>query len=299
MKMAFQLIVKNTFLDIDDSYDEGEPNGRSSSKRCTSVPPMWKPMTPSHTYERRLPFMSTDSISTLASESDLDGSGSDRQDREVDSCCTSLQSSPAGAMQGDLQLVLLTKSLNPSAAEFRMPSSPEAMPLPEPMCSPCAVGAWGFPIVIAPQAVPYELGFSVLCEVGTVLCAAQGALLNSPHVAGVQVKEAPIGTATVVQIQLKDEEDTEAGRVVLDLAKAALLDAAAMSQNTYILGFAVEPFKDVDDKGFKTTVCSVPLQHQGAVCWDTYQQGSCSNRGSCHWQHPTDADMVPVHFTLK
>lgn len=274
--MALYIVVKNTFLDVDESDESGSTCG--STRRSSSVPRTWKPFDGGLDDVQR--GRSTLSIgSTAASEGDLsDGNAATLRDVEAPDDSATPPTPPKGA-------------LNPAAAEFHMPPAPEA---------PGARAAPGTPSRLNPEARAFQPAPPQLPpEISSVVAASRAALLRSPHVTGVKVAEAPLGQATTVVADVRSTAGPAAGREALATAKAALLGAAARSQMTYCLGYTAVPFQDLCDSGFKGVIGSVPPSMQDSVCWDTYQKGFCPRRSLCRWYHPMESDLAPIRVILR
>lgn len=323
---GINLIIKNTFLDIEDL----EPG--DCSRRSCSEPRQWKPFrdcTPS-------------SDSTVASDADFSD----------------------GASVGETPERLLPTSLNPGAAEFRMPpvavirasaaefipegmavrsteirsSAPEFIPggmagrssetrssaaefIPGGMAGrsseirssapefiPEGIAGRSLPAIrLNPEARTFEpipqAGASLMGEISTVIAAAASELSGSPYIMSVKVNEGErLGCVTTIFADLKISAGPAGASEALDQAKAALLNAASRSQITYVLGYDTQPFEDMlvnDGSGFKATIGSVHATLQDRICWDTYQRGFCPRRSSCRWCHPLDSDLAPIQIIVK
>jgi len=265
---GLNVIVKNTFLDLDESEDTG------SAKRCSSVPRAWKPLSPTGSFfdgERA-------SVSTTASDDEL-SEVSARSSGDL-----------VGAMTNgrgyELEAARPKTKLNPGAAEFT-PCSPLSSPLTSPQAPP-------------PMPAPSE-------EVTAVLSAAKSALLGNKHVADVKLvpELCTPGTASTLNVELKPlgaKEDQDAKKEVCCAGKAALIAACDHSQSTYVMGYEASPFKDLtssDEPGFKAALSAVPDSMQELVCWEMYQKGTCRNQGMCQWYHPVPAHLLPIQLILR
>jgi hypothetical protein len=85
---------------------------------------------------------------------------------------------------------------------------------------------------------------------------------------------------------------------VISAAKQSLLSAAAESENSYIMGYDLQPFTDIDACSFSATIGCVPPAHRNTACWDTYMYGFCPRAGSCRWDHPSEMDIMRCIFTV-
>eukprot|EP00442_Polarella_glacialis_P054731 CAMPEP_0115121838 /NCGR_PEP_ID=MMETSP0227-20121206/46470_1 /TAXON_ID=89957 /ORGANISM="Polarella glacialis, Strain CCMP 1383" /LENGTH=322 /DNA_ID=CAMNT_0002523665 /DNA_START=77 /DNA_END=1045 /DNA_ORIENTATION=- len=300
--VGLNVIVKNTFLDVDEGDCEG------SRKRFSSVPRTWKPVSPSCSSDR----LERLSISTSASVGSFSETGSDRGQG------TTSPSSP----ESSVAVARPNKpKLNAGAAVFSMPQSPASvattaspmmvpmspmmMPM-SPMMSPM-IGQFAFEMMpgmmkLNPEARIFEPALSSTGEIAAMISAAKGALLGSKHVAGVEVEteNATPGAPTVLHVELHETTMEKDREEVVCAAKAALIAAAEHSQNTYVLGYAATPFQDFDDStGFRATIGSIPDHMQDFVCWDTYQKGFCTNQGDCRACHPMPSNVSPMTVRMK
>jgi hypothetical protein len=294
-EVGLNVIVKNTFLDLDEGEDTG------CAKRCSSVPRAWKPLSPTGSFfdgERA-------SVSTTASDDEL-SEVSARSSSDLVGAMTNNRGCGPEASRPKAKL-------NPGAAEFT-PCSPLSSPLTSPqvpmmmpmLSSP--FGGFGSPMmkVCAPPASPPPMP-APSEEVTAVLSAAKSALLGNKHVADVKLvpELCTPGTASTLNVELKPlgaKEDQDAEKEVCCAGKAALIAACDHSQSTYVMGYEASPFKDVtssDEPGFRATISAVPDSMQELVCWEMYQKGTCRNQGMCQWYHPVPAHLLPIQLILR
>lgn len=136
-----------------------------------------------------------------------------------------------------------------------------------------------------------ETFHSVLTLVGLALRSAIG-------VADVDVKVGPVGTLATVSIRLAPGNSPFS---VINAAKSALLEVAANSKSTYVLGYEHNPFQDDTGPGrysFCTSLASMPKGWECCVCWDTYTKGFCPRPRTCKWQHPGRTELQPVRVVV-
>jgi len=144
-----------------------------------------------------------------------------------------------------------------------------------------------------PSSVPIQ------SEVHNLL-ASVGQILRSAHgVVDVDVKFGPAGTLATITVQV----DSSASKAsVINASKSALLEVAAGSQNTYVLGYEAQPFQeDVGGSCFCTALATLPAAWECSACWDTYSLGFCPRTRSatrCKWQHPGRSDLQPVRVVV-
>jgi len=272
--MALNIVVKNTFLDVDES-----DGACGSSRRSFSVPSAWKPKCVFDRSCRQGSSLSV--VSTAPSDADSnDGQGVDD-------------------LVFPLPTPKKTVSLNPEAAVFQMPPNS-----PAPAMKP-SNNIGSSMIRLNPEAPAFEPtpsaqgGTSLPTEIHTVISAAKQALLGSPSVVDVKVAEGSLGQTTTVVAEVHSTLGPFGSHEILQLAKAALLGAAARSQITYVLGYFEAPFQDMCDSGFRAVIGSIPTNMQDSICWDTYQRGFCPRRSLCRWCHPLETDLAPLHVILK
>merc|ERR1740138_1400096 len=83
-------------------------------------------------------------------------------------------------------------------------------------------------------------------------------------------------------------------------SKSALLEVAASSKSTYVLGYETKPFQDdADGSGFCCTLASMPVAWECSACWDTYTMGSCPRNRTCKWHHPGRTQLQPVRVVVQ
>jgi len=134
-------------------------------------------------------------------------------------------------------------------------------------------------------------------EVSGMLRSAAHALSFDPKVKSVHMVEGTMGSSSAINIELQPACGSDILMGVSALAKSTLLDAAAASQNTYIVGYLETPFYAVGENAFRATVAKVP--DSDSACWDFYQKGFCPRPSSCRWCHPSAADLMTVWVNLK
>lgn len=78
---------------------------------------------------------------------------------------------------------------------------------------------------------------------------------------------------------------------ILEVAKAALLSAADLSSNTYVLGYGGNPFV-LQQHGFSASMGA--LRDESKACWETYRYGLCRRGCQCRWEHPPFVASVSV-----
>lgn len=129
-----------------------------------------------------------------------------------------------------------------------------------------------------------------------MFAATKVAILANPLVTAAEVSEGPVGSTTTIEIDVLPEAKNHE---ILTLAKVALLDAAACSANSYVMGYQKKPFTDISDEGCKGTIVFYPGHSD--VCWNLFQNGfcNCTRKAMARWYHPRDEDSMMVRVTLK
>lgn len=136
-------------------------------------------------------------------------------------------------------------------------------------------------------------------DMRNVLKAGQEALCGAPKISNVQMSEDSGGTTMIVGSYPKGSLQVFELVKTLSIVKMALLDAAAESTNTYIVGYLKQPFATVGANGFSGRLGLVSAADEETVCWDTYQKGFCPRPASCRWCHPSDNDFVKIVVMLN
>lgn len=142
-------------------------------------------------------------------------------------------------------------------------------------------------------------------EMSDVLKNTARALTFNPDVHGIQVVESDLGFSASIHIELPPFNPRQkvpahmpsASQVVSRHAKSALLDVAAKSQNTYVVGYLDQPFTDVGVSSFKATLAV--MRQVETACTDFYEKGRCDNRNRCCWCHPATEDVMVVWVNIQ
>jgi hypothetical protein len=155
---------------------------------------------------------------------------------------------------------------------------------------------------------PFTPVLSLLQEASAVVAAARQAILQSPQVLWAEVQEGTLGSTTTISAQVAKGpcpiENEALQATALAAAKSAFLDAASASSCCYVMGYLVEPFKDLDpensnfEAGFVLKLGFVPASAEETACWDTFEKGFCRRHSTCRWCHPQDTDVLHVVVQL-
>lgn len=134
--------------------------------------------------------------------------------------------------------------------------------------------------------LPYEFGR----QAAHVVTIAKEAVEKAGCAANVDVlNEANAWTIYIDMI------DTAWSEKALTVAKEALLEGAAGSTCTYVLGYLAKPFQ-VRGNGFSCILCG--MRDEKRACWDAYAKGFCRNPERCSLLHPCCMMRVSVVLRL-
>jgi hypothetical protein len=149
------------------------------------------------------------------------------------------------------------------------------------------------PTVQAVQLPPAPPGVSP--GTNRVLAKLQRALSQAPDVIDVQVVSGP-ETSLLVEVSAAEG----AASASLKVAKTAVLNAAAMSLDSYVVGFLADPFEDIGGKGgFSVSVGVVPPSAEKKICWSFYERGCCQQGPNCSKRHPGSAELERIRVAIK
>jgi len=132
------------------------------------------------------------------------------------------------------------------------------------------------------QAPPPGALPDFLCQVRSVIRAAAFVLAGAESVLSIDACEGDNGGWTVVA-HLLPEDCVRHRERLLKLAKEALLQASAASQNVYVLGHRWRPFV-ATPFGFGARLAAV--KEPAKACWGLLNKGVCAAGGHCRWEHP-------------
>jgi len=269
--MAGALTVKNTFFDFDDT-------NAATSKRSSSLPRSWKPLwgLACEDSDKNVPPSDGDASTVDSDEccsvADIEGSCSGMSSSESDQCrwC---DVEPQDDTPSKIRLCLNQAISADAAARSTKLSSKARM---------------------------FEPISSLPMDMRLVLMAARAAFSGSPKILNVRMSESCLGgVTTLTGYYVKGSLNVGEVIQTLALVKIALLDAAASSENTYLLGYAKQPFNEESGSGFSARLGLVPTAQEDTACWDTYQNGFCYRRSTCWRCHPQESDLLTVAVALN
>jgi len=280
--MAVQeMTVKNTFLDlVEENMDEPE------GKRSSSVPRSWKPVCLDACIPVRRAPRWADSADDFAEEtscgvtfvvsdtstmdSDHDCQVSSSSEDTVQSCTTKDSDGTPSEHSGEKVTLSLCSSIVQERTKLKS------------------------------KAKIFEPVPSLPRDMHCVLMAAQAALSNSPNIFNVQMCDGRLGgTTTIIGSYARGTLQVFEVMKKLKIVKTVLLDAAANSKNTYVMGYTTDPFTEIGHSGFSTKLACVPAEQEASTCWDCYQKGVCPRRATCRWCHPEDRNLANVVVMLQ
>lgn len=282
-----QFTVKNTFLDVGPAHGE-----ETVVRRSSSVPRTFKPgdSTCCHSvYSGDSTSASDkDTIDNLPDTSSsrthdefADNSSDGEQDfPDYNEFATSGICAPCEAPPDKLSLVdLVTKQHGIDRSKVKL-SLEDMVTQSEQKTR----------LKLRPSARPFQSVRAPPDEVMAIINSAVEVMSSGKEILDVRVRnEGMGGTTMIVAKSSSGNPDTS---WTFSFVKDALLNAAEQSERTYILGYGYQPFKSLDHCSFSTTICCLPTAHQDTACWDTYEHGCCPRRATCHWDHPSENDMM-------
>jgi len=288
VEMLAELIVKNTFIDVAEDDSCVLPSRRSSS-----LPRSWKPLNPDAC--ERPPtaaaacVASDDQASTVDTDYDLSTDYDYETRTDDDETEQSLEEFPDTASAGPcssesdgdekVALSLCEVIAEPSRTALRAPSSTK----------------------LNTKARLFQLPMPAGMK--AVLMAVQASLSAHTKILNVQMSDARLGDSltilgTYARKTLRSREVVK----LLAVMKMVLLDAAANSEETYVMGYKNNPFKSMKKvprrAGFSCQLGSVSAAQEESTCWETYHSGFCPRKATCRWCHPLDTDLVNVTVIL-
>jgi len=177
----------------------------------------------------------------------------------------------------------LRAKLKSTARSFE-PTPMVEMPIPiEPtiVVMPC--------VATAPVTVPFPPG--ARRSFAEIVAAGLQVLRSSENVQTAEVQETGTGwTLTCSMLPSRMQHFAE----ISDRVGKTLLEAAAKSENIYVVGYENAPFVEfLDRPGFSTQLALV--QDEESACWDLLAGGYCRRGCACRWQHPTWQVTVDVN----
>mmetsp|Transcript_64271 Transcript_64271/g.114701 ORF Transcript_64271/g.114701 Transcript_64271/m.114701 type:complete len:279 (-) Transcript_64271:135-971(-) len=273
------LILKNTFLDV------VEPEEKVHARRSLSIPPTWKPLNPCRE------GCDWDGDLTLQSDASTRSNWSAAESDDESSPMTA-GSSPS--------LCLEAEEGDSDASDTQTPSSGKlTLCLDATVTSTIGASPAGSKTKLSSKAAAFAPHAAVPDEIRYLVEQLREVLQASPDILSVKVSEGFMGGSTTV---LAEVRSCSVGAAMVGqtscLLKATLLNTAAESESTYVLGYKSQPFQDTAD-GFKATVSCVSSLQEHSVCWDTYELGYCPRRNTCRWCHPLSKDLLQIVVMFK
>jgi len=141
-------------------------------------------------------------------------------------------------------------------------------------------------------APPAEL-VAVLADAAQVLDATAGIM-------DAKVTSTTAGTLATLTIRVLENSADEM-RSVAAIAKSVILEAAARSENVYVLGYEATPFMESpSEDGFSGTLAVASnIFPTSFFCWETYTKASCPNGCSCKLRHPGRHEIQPMRVVIE
>lgn len=284
--MAVALITKNTFLDVASSYEEVTP---TEKRRSSSLPPSFKPVREeSHIVAPKCRPCWAD----LSADDDASTDCDLLTEYEYD-----YERSPAGYE---------VPSGGVSSADSDGTTSETGRVTPEPEGQKvvtlhlCDTIEHEKPRLTKLSAKARLFEPSMPRDMRTVLTLVHAFLCNHPKILSAQMSEAKLGgTTTIVASYAQGSLPAFGHFKILEMLKKEVLDAAAKSENTYVLGYMAQPFAAFGNNGFSGKLGTVAPAHNNTTCWDTYKKGFCPRRSICRWCHPGETDVMNLVVMLN
>jgi len=274
--MAIGITVKNTFIDLKKSTEV-------PARRSSSVPPAFKPTCSDWSYSD-----DSTNASDKGSPDNLLANSSDSEQGLPDFCseCTD---------DCDEFLYRRMESLDdcmPEVASVNLQSKVKLS-----LDDMVTEDAPKMRTKLRSQSRPFKSMRAPPAEVTTVITKAVKMMASGNGIFDVQVQDGGMGGTTMVVAECSGSNPDVS--MTFALVKDALLNAAEQSENTYILGYGGQPFKNLGPFSFSANIACVPEAHRQTACWGTYEKGFCPRCATCRWDHPSEADMMRIIFMVK
>jgi len=280
--MTMSITVKNTFIDLKKSTEV-------PARRSSSVPPAFKPTCSDWSYADDSTNASdkgaTDNL--LANSSDSEQGLPDFCSDCTDDCDELLyrrMESLDDCMREVASVDLRPHETQPSKVTLSL----DVMVTED---------APKMRTKLRSQSRPFKSMRAPPAEVTTVITKAVKTMESGDGVVDVQVQDGGMGGTTMVVADCSGSDPDIS--MIFALVKDALLNAAEQSENTYILGYGGQPFKNLGPESFSANIAVLPAAHQETACWSTYEKGFCQQCATCWRAHPSEADMMRIIFMVK
>lgn len=280
--MAVALTIKNTFFAFSEETEVLE------TKRSTSVPRSWKPVSSPGCMLAEPTCKLAEPTFKLA----------DRWADVSDCASTDDQETYLGASSSD------SDGSSSAHGDVPPPPQPSSAELPRKtvlsLCDTISLETNRKVTKLNRKARLFEpISPPFPPDMRSVITAAETALRDHPKISNVHVSEGSLGSITTIVGTYPTGLSIFYLMRMLTIVKTAILDAAGKSAETYVIGYANEPFSNVGRSGFSMKMGMVPAEREASICWDTYQNGCCSRRSTCRWCHPSDAELAQVVVMLN
>lgn len=315
------MAVKNTFIHISENEERSQSGRSSSAPPACKLPSSDKPAGEIDSFASSTEASESGDISPRSAGSDHEGNSSFSTGCDSDTDISELavdgddeseklhlrsRASPQqfAHPEAQQQLEQMSQTVMDIWAKLRaMESSLEAQSM-EQHVTTSAQSAVVSPhmksdaetVAIAPppcRCTPREEMQRVLASVEESVAAVQG-------VASVQADLGRPGALVTLSIRLDSRASTpKLIDQTVDVAKTALSEATANSQNVFVLGYEAEPFQDVSRSVFAATLVSMPADEKCNACWQTYRTGRCPRARRCKRRHPSHNELQPIRVVVS
>jgi len=296
-EMVVSITVKNTFLDVKRQFEE------VPARRSSSVPRAFKPG------DCGCGDWPHSDDSTIASDKDVTETcpttSSDSEQDFPDYCsdCTDDCgdfASTCSEQRDRVLAALLDRPVpadEPHKAKFsRTPYLPAPQPQPQAKVTLSLSDIVTDKTKLRSQAQPFKSVKTPPAELASLIEKAVEVLSSGTDILDVQAHHGGMGGTTMIMASCTSSNPN--ALLVLSLVKDALLHSAEQSENTYILGYGAQPFRNLDSLSFSVSVACIPAAHQNTACWDMYETGLCCH-AACTWDHPSDMDKMRIIVMVK
>jgi hypothetical protein len=296
--MAINFKVKNTFVEIEGDITKAAPNARRSS----SVPRVFKPAGCNDLSSTSSP-RSVGSTKESEHVPDRWSNMSDTDYEETSSNYSDCTASPSVSSSGPSSVS--SSGPRSSLDEMQNCSQDKAkvtLNLSDIVCNGkkkeiSLVECCASRSKLRSRARAFVSAREPPQEVKTLISNAAQAFQYSFNVVDVQVQSGGMGGTTMIVAE--SAEAFPDASLIFPLVKDAILNAAAQSESTYVMGYNVRPFNDLDSLSFSLNVACVPSAKYNTTCWETYENGICPRASCCRWDHPAALDMMRVIVSMK
>lgn len=126
---------------------------------------------------------------------------------------------------------------------------------------------------------------------GEIMDAGQSALRSCPCVVQVEKTQHAGGWSLIGSVPQAQFQQVQP---LFATVQEAMLRAAEVSENAYIIGYDATPFVPAGPGRFGFCAQLALVQDESSACWDLLSKGYCHRGCTCRWQHPSWQAAVDV-----